>query len=542
MSDLTAMPAEAVLCKLGEFLSKLYYTLVEDAFCRKVEGKPEDLRRSIAQATVIVQSIITTNPAFEQVRKRMGLELGQTPTPQTTQMLCLACYGCYIGTSTDGVDDLTSKASFAFHADQVQGKLVAKKVMAQLLARQVLLINDNHLTLCQPLHAVMSKGNALMGSPVTEETVKSYLDSRRKNVAAPPGDGMTAFIKNIPAMKPSDMAATIAGANYIGQEAAVRAICVQAYRHVQRLRRIHLEGVMPSELPKRENILCMGSTGVGKTYLLTILFEQILKLPTAIVDSTRLSETGYVGDSVETCLTRLLHAANGNIALAQAGLLAFDEIDKLAGNAGSNAIFGGAGTNKDVSGLGVQRGLLKILEGSVCEAPTDVSDFSNRQRVRFDTSSVLFVGVGAFSGLSYLRSQQKTLGFNSPPTKQAHTDTARLLHRYGFLKEICSRFGQFIEFEDLSRDHLKAILERQTLAQHRRELELEGIALEVEPAVIELLVNQCVSRGTGARGISACLSTAMTDACYEAYSAKDCHSIRLFMDNGQVCWATDKRH
>ncbi len=536
MSDLTAMPAEALMCKLGEYICKLYYASLDDPFSRKVEGKPEELRKNIAQATVIAQSFISKNPTFEAVRKRMGLELGQTPTPQTTQMLCLACHGTYIGTSTDGVDDVTSKAAYVFHEDAVQGKLVAKKVMAQLLARQVLVINDHHLTLCQPLHAVMSKGNPLLGNIVTDETVRNYITSKRKSAVAPQGDAMTEHIKNIPVMKPSEMAATIGNAGYIGQTAAVRAICVQAYRHVQRLRRIHLEGVKPSELPKRENILCMGSTGVGKTYLLTILFEQVLKLPTAIVDSTRLSETGYVGDSVETCLTRLLHAANGNIALAQAGLLAFDEMDKLAGNAGSNAIFGGAGTNKDVSGLGVQRGLLKLLEGSVCEAPTDVSDFSNRQRVRFDTANVLFVGVGAFSGLSYLRAQQKTLGFNPPPAKQAHTDTARLLHRYGFLKEICSRFGQFIEFDDLSRDQLKAILERHSLAQHRRELELEGIGLTVEPAVIELLVNQCAERATGARGISSCLSTTLTDACYAAYSAKDCHGISLFVDGGNIAW------
>jgi len=349
---------------------------------------------------------------------------------------------------------------------------------------------------------------------------------------------LVAHLRTIPILSPAEMDQILTSHGYIGQAEARRAICLAAFRHVQRLRRIYVENVNPRDLPKRENILCFGRTGVGKTFLLSILFDKVLKLPSIIVDSTRYSETGYVGDKVEWALTRLVFAANGNIPLAQAGLVCWDEIDKIAGNGVNRASFSGQGSTKDVSCLGVQRGLLKILEGAVIDVPMDIGDYGSRsQRIQFRTDNALFVGCGAFSGLEFVRGRKKAIGFGLK-TNAVDVDgdgkgcPATDFAKYGLLEELVGRFGLMVRFEDLSVEQMKAILEKNTISQYRRELALGGLELIVDPAVADLLVRRALESKTGARALSSSLASVLTDACYQAYSSKGVRRIRLYVDGG----------
>ena len=169
------------------------------------------------------------------------------------------------------------------------------------------------------------------------------------------------FVRSIPFLTPQQTADTIREMGYVGQERAVTVVSLMAYRHVSRLRKLYLEGVSRDLLPAKTNLLLAGPTGSGKTHLVELLFQHILQLPTVIVDMTGYSETGYVGQDVSSILTRLLYAADLNPVATSMGVVCLDEFDKVASGQNS-AVFAGAGTTKDVSGLGVQRELLKMLE------------------------------------------------------------------------------------------------------------------------------------------------------------------------------------
>ena len=174
---------------------------------------------------------------------------------------------------------------------------------------------------------------------------------------------------------------------YIAQDAAVRAISLFAYRHVSRLRRIFLQNTSRESLPPKTNMLFVGPTGCGKTYLVEILFREILKLPTVVVDMTGFSETGYVGQDVNTVLTRLLYGADMNLTLAALGVICLDEFDKLSSGQ-NNAVFAGAGTTKDVSGLGVQRELLKMLESIEMPVPLEYTHSDYAPKALLSTQDI----------------------------------------------------------------------------------------------------------------------------------------------------------
>src|SRR5258706_5900243 len=170
-----------------------------------------------------------------------------------------------------------------------------------------------------------------------------------------------------------------------------------AYRHVKRIKRIYVDGVDRAELPRKSNFLFVGPTGSGKTFLVESLFGKILKLPTALVDITTYSETGYVGQDPSTILTRLLHTADENPMLASIGIVCLDEFDKIASGQ-NNAIFAGAGTTKDVTGMGVQRELLKMLEAGEVVVPLELTHSTYGDHIVLSTGDIAFVAAGAFSG------------------------------------------------------------------------------------------------------------------------------------------------
>ncbi len=310
---------------------------------------------------------------------------------------------------------------------------------------------------------------------------------------------------------------------YRGQHAARRALCLAAYRHLERLRRIHVEGHDRAQLPARTNLLCMGPTGSGKTFIVELLFGQILGLPHAIVDITGYSETGYVGGDVHSIPTRLVDAAVGNRDLARGGVIVLDEFDKLA-TSENRAVFAGAETTKDVSGRGVQRELLKLIEGGVVETQLGLSHHS---RVAFDSRDVAFVACGAFSGLKFSATAAREVGFGREiaarleqriavrlETREAEDTEA--LAKYGFLPELIGRFGRLVVFEPLERETLREILDLE-LTRHRTEFALEGFALELDPLAMDALVEVAWTKQTGARGISAALLRVLEDAAFERF-------------------------
>ena len=168
------------------------------------------------------------------------------------------------------------------------------------------------------------------------------------------------FVRNLPEVTPQEIFDELGTSGYVGQEQPRKALSLMAYRHMQRLRNIYIREVDPLDLPPKSNHLLMGPTGSGKTYLVELLFRHILKIPTVLVDITTYSETGYVGQDVGSILTRLLYAADGNQELAELGIVCLDEFDKIASGQ-NNAVFAGAGTTKDISGLVYKENFLSFL-------------------------------------------------------------------------------------------------------------------------------------------------------------------------------------
>src|SRR5260221_10665862 len=237
--------------------------------------------------------------------------------------------------------------------------------------------------------------------------------------------GLEAFIKfvrELPVIPPKKIFAKLEDLGYRGQEEARRAVSLMAYRHVRRVKRIYLDGAKRENVLPKSNYLLIGPTGCGKTHLVELLFQHILKLPTVIVDITTYSETGYVGQDPNTIITRLLHAADDNPLLASIGIIMLDEFDKIASGQ-NNAIFAGAGTTKDVTGMGVQRELLKMLEAGEVVVPLELTHSTYGDHLVMSTADIAFVAAGAFSGFHQVAP--------SPPSR----------HRIGFGRDAVPRGG-----------------------------------------------------------------------------------------------------
>ena len=352
-------------------------------------------------------------------------------------------------------------------------------------------------------------------------------------------------------MLPREIEAHVVACGYVGQEKAVRAIALGAYRHVSRLRRIWLEGAHREDLPPKSTMLFVGPTGCGKTYLVEILFRDILRLPTVVIDMTGFSETGYVGQDVNSILTRLLYASDMSLAVAATGIVCLDEFDKLASGQNS-AVFSGAGTTKDVSGLGVQRELLKMLESIELPVPLDYTHSDYAPKTVMSTQDVGFIACGAFSGLKGMIEQtgQEHIGFGRDPLSgeqdriavsysEEDVMLARNFMGYGFLPELIGRFRRIVPFAALTKVQLSQILHTTLLAQYTNEFLLEGKELVVADAVLDLIVEESLRKETGARALEASLMRYLEEAAFEAFSESAAKRVTLAVREGSIVHQID---
>lgn len=360
------------------------------------------------------------------------------------------------------------------------------------------------------------------------------------------GDEVRERVAALEVLSPKEIDARLTDMGYRGQEEARRAAAVLAYRHVRRVRRLYLEGLAP-EGNARENCLFLGPTGSGKTYLVELLFREILAVPTVMADATQFSETGYVGDDVNTLLSRLFEAADGDAAWAGCGVICLDEFDKLATNR-SDSRFAGQQTTKDVSGFGVQRSLLHLLSASRVDFPPDFGFTSRTRPLAMEMAGLTFIACGAFSGLKGTAeglARSERLGFGREPQRQQQEAIAERVtedqleqttafSRYGFIPELIGRFNRIVSFAPLDASTLKDILQANVLRAYEREFEQEGLKLVVEPPVRDWVVARALKRETGARGLRASLAAPLEHAAYEHFGRPRASTVRLVLEGDAV--------
>lgn len=311
----------------------------------------------------------------------------------------------------------------------------------------------------------------------------------------------------------------------IGQDRAKKLLAVAVYNHYKRLNN-NLASDNEFELEK-SNILMVGPTGTGKT-LMAKTIARLLDVPFTIVDATVLTEAGYVGEDVESILSRLLQEADYNVAKAERGIVFIDEIDKIARKSDNPSI------TRDVSGEGVQQAMLKLLEGSVVNVPPQGGRKHPEQEfLHVNTQNILFICGGAFEGIERRIAQRlntQVIGFGATDKQKIDKNNllqyveAQDLRSYGLIPEIIGRLPVITYLDHLDRDALKRILvepKNALIRQYEKIFELDGMRLEIEPEVLDLIVDTAIENKLGARGLRSICEAIMTDVMYEAPSSDD---------------------
>ena len=309
----------------------------------------------------------------------------------------------------------------------------------------------------------------------------------------------------------------------IGQDRAKKLLAVAVYNHYKRLNN-NLAEDSDLELDK-SNILMVGPTGTGKT-LMAKTIAKLLDVPFTIVDATVLTEAGYVGEDVESILSRLLQEADYNVAKAERGIVFIDEIDKIARKSDNPSI------TRDVSGEGVQQAMLKLLEGSVVNVPPQGGRKHPEQEfLHVNTQNILFICGGAFEGIERRIAQRmntQVIGFGSRNKPVVDKENllqyveAQDLRAYGLIPEIIGRLPVITYLDHLDKEALKRILtepKNALIRQYEKMFALDGIKLTVEPEVLDLIVDTSIENRLGARGLRSICEAIMTDAMYEAPSS-----------------------
>ena len=326
----------------------------------------------------------------------------------------------------------------------------------------------------------------------------------------------------------------------IGQERAKRALSVAVYNHYKRVRSREA-GNEEDMLGTKSNILLLGPTGTGKTHLARSL-ARLLQVPFAIVDATALTEAGYVGEDVENILLRLIQEADGDIKKAERGIIYVDEIDKI-GRKSENASI-----TRDVSGEGVQQALLKIIEGTVASVPPQGGrKHPHQQFLEIDTSGILFIAAGAFSGIEDIvkaRLGQRSTGFGSELKSKAEMGdlyeavTPEDLHKFGMFPEFIGRLPVLTSTKDLSEADLVRVLTEPNNAlvrQYQHLFELDGIDLEFTEEALLSIAARANTRRTGARGLSSIIEQTLSELMFELPSREDVARVVITREYVEGC-------